>query len=171
MKKRYVFILCVICLVAGFFIGRKTVSYETEVRYVQGEVIRDTLYLPDPVYEVVPDTIYLIKHDTVQTLIDWNTERFYTWQPFNDERGVLDISASLQFNRLQDLSYTFVPIYKEITKYRVNVWQPYVGVSYSTFGIVGIGGGFFRNNFGVEYQYQMGQEGRMGHLVGVKWKF
>jgi hypothetical protein len=58
----------------------------------------------------------------------------------------------------------------------VKVWQPYVSASYSTFGVAGIGGGFFRNNFGVEYQYQRDLQwnygnGRAGHQFGVKWKF
>jgi hypothetical protein len=152
--------------------GRKTVEYKTEIKYVHGEVVRDTVHFPVPVREVVHDTILLIERDTVKTLIDWNTERYYTERLFNDNRGLLDVSASVQFNRLYDLSFEFVPIYKEITKYKVPVWQLYAGVSYSTFGIVGIGGGLFRNHIGVEYQLQYSfPYSRKGHLIGLRYKF
>ena len=174
MKKNTV--IAIVCLTVGicigFFAGRQTITYETEIKYVRGDVVRDTIHLPVPVYEVVHDTICLIEHDTIKTLIDWNTERFYTWQPINDNRGIVDISAMVQFNRVQSMSAEFVPIYKEITRYKKKVWQPYISASYSTFGIVGLGGGLFYNDVGLEYGFQYSMfENRTGYLVGLKYKF
>jgi len=165
----YLFVFLFSVLV-GFFVGRKTIPEKEVIKYIPGETIRDTLFFPEPVFEIVHDTIILIERDTLLTLIDWNTERLYTWQPINDNRGILDISTTVQYNRVQEFSFSFAPIHKEITIYRAPVWQPFVSASYSTFKIMGIGGGAFYNNIGLEYQWQYGNN-RSGHQIGLKWKF
>ena len=169
MKVKYVVLLCVICSVVCFFAGRKTVSYDTEIRYVHGDAVRDTIPFPVPYLEIIHDTIYL-KGDTVQTLIDWNTERYYTERLLNDNRGLLDVSAIVQFNTLRDLSYSFTPIYKEITMYKSPVWQPYIGVSYNTFNHFQISGGLFRKHIGIELQY-ITDFNRNGYGIGFKYFF
>ena len=176
MKKKYVLILCVIlcavCFVTGFFTGRKTVSYETEIRYVQGEAVQDTVYFPVPVREVVYDTIFLVEDDTAKTVIDWNMERLYTMPLLNDNRGILDLSATIQFNRLQDVSFEFIPVYKEVTRYRVPVWQPYAGASYNTFNQFAVTGGFFHKKIGYELQYVYDHERKKKAWgIGFKYKF
>ena len=172
MKAKYVALLCVCCLVVGFFVGRKTISYDTEIRYVQGEVVRDTIAFPVPVFETKFDTIRLIEYDTIKTLIDWNTERYYTERLFNDNRGLLDVSATVQFNTLRDFSYSFTPIYKQTTRYRYPVWQPYVGASYNTLNQISLVGGIFCKKWGIETQYIYDLNGmKRGYGFGVRYKF
>lgn len=62
-----------------------------------------------------------------------------------------------------------MPIQKVIEKKRK--FEPFVSASYSTLDIVGVGGGFFYNNLGSEYQYQRSFENKYGHLIGVKVNF
>ena len=158
--------------IIAFFLGRASISYETEVRYVQGEVVRDTIFAPVPVLEIVHDTIYLVEHDTILTLIDWNTERYYTERLISDNSGILDVSASVQFNRIQDIRFEFIPIYKEITRYRVRLWQPYIGGSLNTFSQAAIGGGLFYKNTGIDihYIYDLRLQ-KKGYGIGIKYRF
>ena len=172
MKKEYIAILCVSCLVVGFFAGRKTITTETEIRYVKGDVIRDTIPVLVPVKEVVSDTIRLIERDTIQTLIDWNTERYYFERLYDNNNGIFDMSARIQYNKIQEVSYQLVPIHKEITKFNVPVIKPFISVSYSTFDIAGIGGGVQYKKIGFEYQYQRRfNNSESGHLIGIKYLF
>ena len=170
MKNKYVAFLCVLCLAIGFVAGRNTLISRTEIKYVKGEVVRDTIHLPVPVREVISDTILLIERDTIQTLVDWNTERYYADRVLDDNNGILDFTAKVQFNRLQLLSYELVPIRKEITRYKSLIWQPYIGISYNTFNHFSISGGLFRNKTGIELQYITDFK-RKGYGVGLKHKF
>ena len=172
MKNEYIAILCILCLVVGFFAGRKTITTETEIRYVKGNVIRDTIRVPVPVHEVVSDTIVLIERDTIQTLIDWNMERIYFERLYDNNNGIFDLSARIQYNKVQEFSYELVPVYKEITKYNEPAWKPFVSASYSTFDIAGIGGGVQYKKIGFEYQYQRRfNNGESGHLIGINYIF
>ena len=166
-------LLCVACLAVGFFIGRQSFVVRTEIKYVQGDVVRDTVFEPVPVLEIVHDTILLVEYDTVRTLIDWNTERYYAERLLDDPlRGLLDVSATVQFNRLQDLSFSFIPIYKEVTKYKVATWQPYVATSFNTFNQASVGAGIFYKKTGVEFQYITDFNRRLkGYGIGFKYKF
>ena len=172
MKKKYVAILCVICIVCGFYAGRKTITYKTEIKYVQGEAVRDTVFFPVPVLEVYRDTIFLIEKDMAKTLIDWNTERHYAEQLLDDNHGILDFSATIQFNRLQSLSYSLTPIYRETTKYKIEVWQPYAGVSFNTLNQATFSVGTFRKKIAFELQYISDFERKkQGWGIGFKYKF
>jgi len=139
---------------------------------VQGETVRDTIHYPVPVLEVVRDTIRLVERDTIRTLIDWNTERLYVKNLFNDNIGKLDLTATVQYNRLQNISYEFVPIHKEITKYKVPVFKPFVGVAFNSFNeALTFSAGTFYNKFGVEFQYATNFDGKKGYGMGIKYLF
>jgi len=170
MEKKYIALLCVTCLAVGFYVGREMIPYKEEIRYVQGEVVRDTTFHPVPLLEIVHDTIILVERDTIKTLIDWNTERYYAEQLFNDKRGILDVSASVQYNRLQDISFEFVPVYREITRYKIPAWHPYVGFSYNTFNQVAFDAGLFYKHFGIELQY-ISNFKQKGYGIGLRYKF
>jgi hypothetical protein len=182
----------VIAWVFGFFIGRKTISEIEKTVYVKGETITDTVEIPYPVREEIPvyvqfparhDTLYIDNIvyitetvDTLAIIADYIIKRSYDVPLFDNQNGKADVSLDVQYNKLAGLSYTFTPI-REVQYISVKkVFQPYISASYSTFGVVGIGGGFFRNNFGVEYQYLRDLQNRYGdsqtgHQFGVKWKF
>lgn len=152
----------------GFFLGRKTVKEpepRTEIVYVPGDTIIDSIPYPEP-YEVVKpadtadiirkcvrDGIYtelfpervvteyveITKEDTAEIIRDWGTKRMYSETLFDiDTVGKCVVDASVQYNRLSMLSYSYTPITKTvtITEGRVRLFSPYVGV-----------GALLRNNF------------------------
>jgi hypothetical protein len=183
MKAKYVVACCAVCLAAGFFSGRRTVSYKEVVTYRTGERYDMNFELPKPKAIkfsgdfnfsglVIPeDAVFPEDIDLRPTAYDWNLERRYT-ENIDREYGNLTIDATVQYNMLRELNTSFVPVYKEIVRYREKVWQPFASASYSTFGYSGIGGGVFYRNWGIEYQYQRHFPlNANGHLFGVKYKF
>ena len=176
--------LCVLCLVIGFFAGRKTIDTKEMVRYVQGETITGSVDLPQPV-ESIPenptlpmksDTIieYVVQVvDTAAIIADYIIRREYTPILFdNPTIGKLSLSTTVQYNKIIGLNYEFIPIVKEITRYKVHVWQPYVSGYGNTFGQIGLGLGLFRYNVGVEAMYLRDLKNQQtGYGVGIKYKF
>jgi len=196
MKRDYRLILIVIAVsilfgcVGGFFMGRKTIESKDVVKYIKDDPVFGIISELTPVRETVPDvpelpllkdTVYLDnivyvqnKIDTAAIINDYILKREYAPVLFdNPKLGKLILSATVQYNKLDVLSYEFIPMYKEVTKYKVEVWQPFFAVTYSTiFQIAGFGGGVFYKKVGLEYQYQYSLfEKRIGHQFGLKWKF
>ena len=190
MKENTVVILICVALacVLGFIAGRarSNVVYKTE--YIKGDTITRTITNIVPVSEEKPenpilpvkrDTVYIdniiyVREtvDTAAIIADYELKRSYKLPLFNNEYGKLDISLTSQYNKLGDVSYTFVPIKTVQHIQTKRVWQPYASASYSTFQIGGIGGGLFYHDVGLEYQFQYSMsENRTGHLVGLKYKF
>ena len=189
MKKEQIIALCVFIFIAGFAIGRKTIEAVERIVYVKGDSITGTLTNLTPVSETIPDnpvlpllrdTIYLDNiiyvHEVVDTaaiINDYITNREYAHILFDTPTlGKLSLFETVQYNKLSEVQYEFFPIYKEVTVYKVPVWQPYFSASYSTFNVAGVGGGVFYRNFGAEYQYQKRlNDSGYGHLFGLKYKF
>ena len=191
--KEYLYIIFGIVLAVifgffiGFFIGRKTDRVVTKTEYIKGETITDTLHIPYPVREEVPvyyslpvryDTVYIDNYiyvrgtvDTAAIISEYIVERSYALDVFDNEHGKLTADVALQYNKLRHFGYSFTPVSKVSTVQVKRIWQPFVSASYSTFGIVGIGGGIYYNQLGVEYQIQHSFIGEgSGHLFGLKWK-
>lgn len=182
------YILILIAFAVGFFLGRATIGTKEIVKYVKGETVTDTVKVPYPVREFIPSDPKLIykekivyrdtgrvvirEVDSLAILNDYITGREYEFNVFDNQNGKLDVNQTIQYNRLQSFDYSFTPIHKEITRYKEKTFIPFISGSYNTFDVVGIGGGLFYHNFGVEYNYlyQVPTNER-GHEVGVKWKF
>lgn len=195
MKKSeriYIFICLIILLVGcaiSFFIGRSTIDTKTKTEYVKGETIKDTVYIPAPYSEKKADKDNLIpiykkdredkettELDTAKskdvTIHDWNLERKYSDQVFNNENGKLLYDITVQNNKLSKFNYTFTPIQKVTTTIKEKIFQPYVSAGYSTLDIASVGGGFFYHNLGIEYQFQRDfKYNDTGHSLGLKYKF
>ena len=152
----------------GFYLGRKTVKdgeVRTDIVYVEGKTIRDSIPYPVPKYVIKPadtadiirvcvrDGIYselfpervvteyveITKEDTAEFIRDWGTKRMYSEILFDaDSLGKCIVDASVQYNRLLMLSYKYTPVIKTvtITENRMKYFSPYVGV-----------GAFLKNNF------------------------
>ena len=186
---KYTIILILAAFALGFFLRGLTVQKGEKVEYVKGETATATVpknllkvkaefkgeLMDLPLIFIKKDTISSIEYvypDTAAIINDFMMKRMYDFEVFNDTRGILNVSPIVQFNRIQDFSYTFTPITKTITRTKERVFVPFVSASYSTFDIVGIGGGFFYNNVGIEYNYQADYlTKKNGHLVGIKVKF
>lgn len=166
----YIIIACLVFFSIGFFLGRKTINEKTEVKYIREKPLSYFIPFPVAIKEIVPDTIILIEYDTILTIIDWNIKRNYSEMLFDNQNGSLLLDATVQYNRLQDLSYTFTPIRKEMTQYKRKTWIPFVGTSYNTFNYLSISGGLFYQNIGIETQFITDFQ-KKGWGIGFKYKF
>lgn len=158
-------ILCIVLIIGilgvGFYMGRKSINTKpkVEIKYIKGDTIKDTIYLPTPVRETIPiDTINFIKQiiadgmykelwperviteyvevtkqDSTEIINDWMTKRYYSEQIFNNDTiGNCTINAEVQYNRLRLIDYTYNPITKEVTNthYKVKTFSPFLGGGY-----------------------------------------
>ena len=193
MKKKYWLMLILIALVVGFLSGRATIGGEEVVRHVKGETVYGSLnpdfltvkkefkgdiqFLPYIFWKGDTVRINEVEYisttpDTAKIVEDFLVKREYQFTVFDNENGKMDARPVVQYNRLQTFDYTFTPIKTVITKIDKPVFTPFLSASYNTFGIAGIGGGFFYNNTGIEYNYLYQPiNNSSGHMIGLKIKF
>ena len=115
------------------------------------------------------DTLESVK----RTMLDWNTTRKYAGTFFKDPKiGQFDWEATVQYNTLQHLTYKYTPVREQIKETRSRKWSPFLRASANSFGQVGVGGGIYYRNFGVDISYMRDFElTRSGYEVGFSWKF
>lgn len=185
MKKSEI-MLAALAFVLAFFLGcyftNKSIEVEEKVRYVKGETSVETVEVVVPYKVEIPTSpVYIYRADTVYNhlvqmvdsaaiIADWVEKRYYKQDLFDNENGKLSLEASVQYNRLQDMQYSFTPIEKQIISYYKPTYSFYVGTSYNTMGYMGIGGGFFRRNAGLGIQYTT-DFNRKGLQLDLKYKF
>lgn len=173
---KYLIIGFIIGGLVCFFIGRSTIDTKTDIKYVKGETVRDWFPILTPFKVTKPsDPIYKYKEntaivDTAAIIEDWITKRDYKQTLFDNNNGKLDIDFSVQYNKPFNLGYSFTPIQKQTTIYKVKTWQPFVSASYSTLNYVSVGGGFFYHNLGFELRY-VTDFNKKGVDIGLKYKF
>lgn len=178
MKTYLIIIFLVVSFAVGFWLrGLKT----EEVKYVTLPAVSGTVPIDTPKtttpHEISSLPIIYWKHDTIAVIPDtakiieeFLKEKKYDLTLFDDkEKGKLEVKPTVQFNGLSSLDYTYTPIQKVIEKKRK--FEPFVSASYSTLDVMGVGGGFFYDNFGLEYECQRSFDNKYGHLIGVKVKF
>lgn len=182
-------IIMLLSVVLGFFAGRASTDRIEDTIAISGEPVSGSVTGMQPVSETKPlnpelpmrrDTVYIdsiiyVREtvDTAAIIAEYELSRQYLVPLFDNQYGKLELSVSTQYNRLHDVSYTFLPIH---TIQRVQIkktWQPYVSSSYSTIGLIGVGGGLFYNSIGLEYQRQYSVQNNQssGHMIGLKYKF
>lgn len=193
MKKATLIVLCgIVCLVIGFFIGRSSIDSEPKKEYLKGEMVTGSVSPTqfEPIKEEKPDkpllpfihykdtgSVRYIPIDSAAyaklVIADYELKRTYKLTAFdNKTQGKLDLFPVIQYNKLSALDYNFTPVIERNTIYKTKVWQPFVSASYSTLNYIGVGGGIFYYDIGIEYQYQksLGSQSD-GHLFGAKYKF
>ena len=176
-------------ILIGFFAGRKTIETKEVVRYIKDDPVSGTVsgLIPaketvpdDPVFPLLFDTVYMdkfiyvaAKADTAAIIDDYIASREYTPVLFDSPQiGKLSLSATVQYNKLSEVSYEFEPIYREVTKYRAKVWQPYLGASLNTFNQATFAIGTFHKKIALELQYISDlNKGEKGYGVGIKYRF
>ena len=184
----------------GFYLGRKRepdVIVKTVTEYVELPPIHDTIDKPVPVKVKVPadtadiiracirdglyaelfpekeitDTVYITKEDTTAILRDWASERLYSETLFDiDTLGRCTFNAAVQYNRLTNLNYTFVPIQKqtEITTRSVRTFLPYVGAGLTINQMyMAQGGVFFKQDWGFALQYMYDANTKLNTYGGM----
>lgn len=193
MKKATLIVLCgIVCLVIGFFVGRSSIDSEPKKEYIKGEMLTGSVSPTqfEPIKEEKPDkslSPFIQYRDTGSVrympidsaayaklvIADYELKRTYKLTAFdNKTQAKLDLFPVIQYNKLSALDYNFTPVIERQTIYKTKVWQPFISASYSTLNYIGIGGGIFYHDIGIEYQYQksLGSQ-RNGHLFGAKYKF
>lgn len=190
MKTKYWLLLILIAIIVGFFLGRDAIVKQ-EVEHVKGKTVYGSLnpdfltvkkefkgdikFLPYIFWKGDTVKINEIEYistipDTAKIVEDFLVKREYKFTVFDNENGKLDVGPVVQYNRLQSFDYSFTPIKEVITK--KPIFEPFLSTSYNTFGIAGIGGGFFYKNTGIEYNYLFDTFDRnFGHQLGIKVKF
>lgn len=189
MKLQHVILTVLIAFALGFFLGRLSIKKSEKVEYVKGETVNGTVYTSSlkvsdrltefkadiqslPMIFWIIDTVTNVAEvDTAKIIEEFLVERKYDLTLFDDEKGKLDVSPTVQFNRLQKIDYSFTPIQKVITKKEERLFVPFVSASYSTLNYVGAGGGFFLKDLGLEYKFNINTEKNSFHEVGLKYKF
>lgn len=194
-------LLLVIVAVSCFFIGKHFGAKSMDIASMPGETI--TGYVPEekltPTKEETPadpelpkkeiqieiqykdtgsvktETKYITRMQVVDTaaiIADYIVKRSYSQILFNNNQfGKLEVFPTVYQNKLTALEYEYKP--------KIKACQPFISSSYSTTNYLGIGGGFFYYNLGVEYQYQIDlnrsntidQARGNAHLIGLKYKF
>lgn len=177
------FAIVIVAFIVGFFIGRKTDTIET-IKYIKGATVRDTVKIPYPSEETIPpkpslpiksDTIYIDsieyitqKVDTSKIISDYIIRRTYNFNLFDNKDGKLDVSQDIEQNKLTRFSYVYTPIKEVRTIVEKKTFQPFVTGGYITSKHIVLGGGFYINNIGVEYNYLKGDEDF--HAIKLNYK-
>jgi hypothetical protein len=180
------YLICLaIGLVVGFFIGRATIKTKTEIKYVKGETIHDTIPVPTPyntyipIHPVLPvktDTIqikdtvrYTQVVDTAAILSDYIIRRDYNINVFDNKNGKLKVFPSVQYNKLSSFSYEYTPIVETQTINKEKIFTPFVGIGYNSFNQSTAGIGIYYYNLGLEanynYDFKLHKYGYGGKLL------
>jgi hypothetical protein len=181
MKTVWILIIAIAAFAAGIWLGRSTVGTEPEVTIIRGQEIKASVPIPEPVVSVpekpvlpvkpvyIHDTTYQVV-DTAAIIADYIAGRDYHMDVFDDENGKLSVDASVQYNVLKGLSYTFTPVYKEVKIKDKTVWIPFVGASYNTLNELSVSGGVFYHDMAIEVSYTT-DFNKKGIGVGFKKRF
>jgi hypothetical protein len=182
-------VICVaVGLTAGFWLGRKTIAFKTE-EITERVFMSDSVPTLEPV--IIPDssahsrlpvrvdTVYMDRItytrevvDTAAIIADYEVKRRYLQPLFDNSFGKLDVGFDVQYNRVDSVRYTFIPLQTVRTVTKEKAFSPFVSVSYSTFGITGFGAGAYYNRWGAGYQYQRQfLTGLSGHGVTVFYRW
>ena len=171
MTKKQI-VISLILLILGFVIGyfcMKSSVTKSEIKYVQLPPITDTIKVPDPYKVEIPsdpeyilkkDTIYqdsiVYVHESIDTLAileDWIKKRSYETVLFDvDTLGKMTVFTDIQYNKLQSLSYKYIPIQKEVTQTKTQLFTPYIqgGLTFDWYPSLEIGT-YIRNvSLGIE---------------------
>lgn len=192
--------LAFVCLMAGFFLGRKTVP-EPEIRYVErpqssGSLdfsklspktsIEATKPLLKYVFIPLADSVETKgvlgpKSEALDTLSslwetakDWNTLRTYNETLFDDpDNGKLDLSFTVQYNKPGEVHWNYAPVPMKIVRAtRETRLSPFIRVSASTLGTAGVGGGLRVGSWAFDASYLRDfQHQRNGAAIGVSYSF
>lgn len=111
---------------AGWYFSKKNfeskiVKKTTEIRWIKGKTIRDTIYKPKP-YEIIKkDTVNYIEiiRDTIKVtelLDDYYCERKYNLDFSNDTAGEFKVDLLVSENQLISASSQITPYIKTITE-------------------------------------------------------
>lgn len=137
-------IAIVVALLIGYFWGRSSVELPTpkrivEVKWEKGDIIRDTIKVPEPYEVLVPDSIpVFIPTDTAALFAIWQDyykERRYDLDFSNDSLGTFKVDAHVSQNKLISATSFIQPnirtVYEREVIYKVPTLQPWAMIGTS----------------------------------------
>lgn len=167
MKKTALNILIIsIVFLVGFLLGKSKI--ETNVEYVKGDTITDTVNIPDPYkvevtkYVTLPekiDTLYkdslILRIDTVTDTAfivnDYSLRKSYELTVFDSVTiGTCKVNLQVQYNALQAFNHSFTPV--TLISTQESKFTPFLQFSYSPI-YTGVGGGIYYKNVGLGVKY------------------
>lgn len=122
------FLLIAVDFFFGYYFGKKSIEdiitkKETEIRWVKGETIRDTIFQPKPYETIKNDTvnhiIYELIRDTIrvtEVLEDYYAEKKYNLDFSTDTTGVFKVDVGIRENNLIYANSEITPLIKTITE-------------------------------------------------------
>lgn len=181
-----------VIFILGYYTGRRTFTPQTvtEVKWMKGQTIRDSIDKPipykvevpsDPKYiyvdRVVPGEPPLV--DTMAILADCILKRQYAVVLIdNDTVGYFKLYADVQYNKLQNTRYEFTPVIKTTNTVTTverpaPLFTPFIMTGFNTKNMGSIGGGVFVKDIGVAYEYihRFGDEKFDAHALKIIYKF
>lgn len=173
--------------ITAFFIGRSVSNKET-IKYIEGPTITDSIPYPVP-YEVKvpsePEYIYkrdtlwqdslIFVHETIDTLAilaDWIKQRNYENVLFDvDTLGRLVVNTQVQYNKLQDLRYTFTPVQKQVTKMKDPLFEPFIflGANVTYWRPELEVGTFIKSHYGIGFEVGYVEKPTYSFKIGYKF--
>ena len=165
-----------ILMLAGFGIGRYTIDADTAETVVLER--SDTVMVRDTVYGFVPvpTNVYVVRYDTI-----FISDTVFVPVPITASEYATDLyRLTVEGYKTRLLDIEVYPRTVTVTNERDVVrtvryeraFLPFVSGSWSTFNVLGVGGGVYYKKFGVSYEWQWSvAERRSGHRVGVAWRF
>jgi hypothetical protein len=183
--KKYLIIIAA-SLLAGYFLGKFSVKVEekTVVSFQKMLPVHVSIDAPATLSVTIPEIPQFIWHtdtvtgiavvDTAAILADWILQRDYGGRLVEDSTGTIDYSATVQYNRLQNISLDYQPIQRTVTTTKViqDRWAPFLFVGGNSAGYATVEGGVFIGKFGMSAE--LGQnifenKRYFGGRVGVKF--
>jgi hypothetical protein len=184
MKTAGTILVIALALVAGFYLGRRsvTVTETTTVEYRDMPLVHVSIDAPAPLRFTVPEapqwlyfTDTVTQHpviDTAAILADWALRREYGGRLINDTTGTVDYLATVQYNRLQNIILDYTPSQRTVTVTKVIQprFTPFVLVGANTAGFGQAEAGMLFRHWGaaVELGTNFSGHNYVGGKVGIK---
>lgn len=166
-------------LATAYYIGRVSVASESTISYIPGKTIYDTIevekLVPYKVEVPIESDLPLNENNAIDTaaiIKDYESKKSYNIVAFDNQKlGKLELFPTLQYNSISSFDYKFTPIYQRETIFKKQALLPFVSVAYSTQYYIGVGGGFFYHNLGLEYQYNIDLKRRPNIVLPINSYF
>jgi hypothetical protein len=184
MKKALI-IGVIMFFTAGFFLGRLSVAVTetTTIEYRDMPPVHVSINAPEPLRFTVPDLpqwLYFTDTvtrtqviDTAAIIDDWVLQREYGGRLINDTTGTVDYLATVQYNRLQNISLDYTPIHRTVTITRTiqTRFTPFLLVGANTAGFGQVEGGVLFRRWGgtIELGTNFAGKNYIGGKVGIKF--
>lgn len=179
----------------GFFIGRRTIKVEPEIKieYVELDPIHDTVTKVVPRKETKPqdttkiiqdcikkglytelfptkiiiDSIKFTSEDTLKIVQDWATSRLYTQTLFdNDTLGTCNVNLTVQYNRLDGIGYKYTPKQKQ-----TNITKTVIRTFEPFIGLGLTVGGYSKEEINIGPSAELGFYIKQHHGVAVQYQY